>query len=60
MMPEVRPSSGSFGETTGFWSGTDELLGLRAGDDVFSRERDGAWAETRLSGWHEAVRRTIG
>ena len=48
------------GLATGFWSGTDELLGLRAGDDVFSRERDGAWAEAHLSGWHDAVRRTIG
>lgn len=48
------------GLATGFWSGTDELLGLRAGDDVFSRERNGAWAEARLSGWHDAVRRTIG
>ena len=48
------------GLATGFWSGTDELLGLRAGDEVFSRERDGAWAEARLSGWHDAVRRAIG
>ena len=48
------------GLATGFWSGTDELLGLRAGDEVFRRERDGAWAEARLSGWHEAVRKTIG
>ena len=34
--------------------------GLRAGDDVFRRERDGTWAKARLDGWHEAVRKTIG
>lgn len=45
---------------TGFWSGTDELRGLRATDDVFTRSMDVAAAEKLLEGWHVAVRRTIG
>lgn len=48
------------GLVTRFWSGTDELRGLRDGDDVFRREKDSAWADEHLAGWHDAVRRTIG
>ena len=48
------------GLATGFWSGTDELRGLRASDDVFRRQMDEAQAEALLAGWHDAVRRTLG
>lgn len=48
------------GLATRFWSRTDELRGLRDGDDVFRREKDSAWADEHLAGWHDAVRRTIG
>ena len=48
------------GLATGFWSGTDELRGLRASDDVFCRQMDEAQAEALLAGWHDAVRRTLG
>ena len=48
------------GLATGFWSGTDELRGLRASDDVFRRQMDEARAEALLAGWHDAVRRTLG
>lgn len=48
------------GLATRFWSRTDELRGLRDGDDVFRRKKDSAWADEHLAGWHDAVRRTIG
>ena len=48
------------GLATGFWSGTDELRGLHASDDVFRRQMDEAQAEALLAGWHDAVRRTLG
>ena len=47
------------GLATGFWDGTDELRVLRADDDVFRRSMEPARAEALLSGWHDAVRRTI-
>ena len=47
------------GLASGFWSGTDELRGLRATDDVFRRTMDPARADALLSGWHEAVRRVL-
>jgi glycerol kinase len=47
------------GLATGFWSGTDELRGLRSTDDVFTRQMDEARAEELFEGWHEAVRKTI-
>ena len=48
------------GLATGFWSGTDELRGLRAADDVFCRQMDVGRADELLAGWHDAVRRTVG
>ncbi len=47
------------GLATGFWSGTDELRGLRTTDDVFTRKMDVAQADQLLAGWHKAVERTI-
>ncbi len=47
------------GLATGFWDGTDELRSLRADDDVFRRSMETARAEALLTGWHDAVRRTI-
>ncbi len=47
------------GLATGFWSGTDELAGLRADDDVFRRSMDAAHADALLARWHDAVARTI-
>ena len=47
------------GLASGFWSGTDELAGLRETDDVFRRAMDPARADALLSGWHEAVRRVL-
>ncbi len=47
------------GLATGFWSGTDELRGLRTTDDVFTRKMDVAQADRLLAGWHKAVERTI-
>ena len=47
------------GLATGFWSGTDELRGLRTTDDVFTRKMDVAQADELLAGWHKAVERTI-
>ncbi len=47
------------GLAVGFWSGTDELRGLRSTDDVFGRKMDEAQVETYLAGWKDAVRRTL-
>ena len=47
------------GLATGFWSGTNELRGLRASDDVFTPQMDAACKEELLAGWHEAIRRTV-
>ena len=47
------------GLAVGFWSGTDELRGLRAGDDFFRPQMEPAEAEALLSAWHDAVRRTL-
>ena len=47
------------GLATGFWSGTDELRGLRASDDVFTPKMDAEMREELLAGWHEAIRRTV-
>ena len=47
------------GLASGFWSGTDELRGLRETDDVFRRAMEPARADALLVGWHDAVRRVI-
>ena len=47
------------GLASGFWSGTDELRGLRETDDVFRRAMEPARADALLAGWHDAVRRVI-
>ena len=47
------------GLASGFWSGTDELRGLRETDDVFRRAMEPAQADALLAGWHDAVRRII-
>lgn len=47
------------GLAVGFWSGTDELRGLRSTDDVFERKMAPSQVETYLTGWKEAVRRTL-
>lgn len=47
------------GLATGFWSGTDELAGLRADDDIFTPSMDPARATELLAAWHDAVSRTI-
>ena len=47
------------GLATGFWSGTDELRGLRANDDHFSPAMTSERRTELLEGWREAVRRTI-
>ena len=47
------------GLAVGFWSGTDELRGLRAGDDFFRPQMEPAEAEALLAAWHDAVRRTL-
>ncbi len=47
------------GLAVGFWSGTDELRGLRSTDDVFERTMDEGRVEDCLSGWRDAIRRTL-
>ncbi len=47
------------GLATGFWSGTEELAGLRADDDIFTPSMDPARATELLAAWHGAVSRTI-
>ena len=47
------------GLASGFWSGTDELRGLRATDDVFRRTMDPSQVDALLAGWHDAVRRAL-
>ena len=47
------------GLATGFWSGTDELRGLRASDDVFEPQMGSERRAELLGGWHEAIKRTI-
>jgi glycerol kinase len=47
------------GLASDFWSGTDELRGLRATDDVFSPARAEADVERLLAGWKDAIRRAL-
>lgn len=47
------------GLASGFWSGTDELRGLRETDDVFRRTMDPSRVNVLLAGWHDAVRRVL-
>ena len=47
------------GLASGFWSGTDELRGLRETDDVFRRTMDPSRVDVLLAGWHDAVRRVL-
>ena len=47
------------GLASGFWSGTDELRGLRENDDVFRRTMEPAQVDALLAGWHDAVRRVM-
>lgn len=47
------------GLASGFWSGTDELRGLRETDDVFRRAMDPSQVDVLLAGWHDAVRRVL-
>lgn len=47
------------GLAVGFWSGTDELRGLRTTDDVFERKMAPEQVDAYLAGWKEAVRRTL-
>jgi len=48
------------GLTCGFWSGTEELRGLRASDEVFSRTMPDATVNELVDGWHRAVARATG
>ena len=47
------------GLAVGFWSGTDELRGLRSTDDIFGRKMPEEKVQGYLAGWKEAVRRTL-
>ena len=47
------------GLASGFWSGTDELRGLRETDDVFRRTMEPERVDALLAGWHDAVRRVL-
>ncbi len=47
------------GLASGFWSGTDELRGLRDTDDVFRRAMEPERVDALLAGWHDAVRRVL-
>lgn len=47
------------GLATGFWSGIDELRGLRDTDDVFTPQMAPERRAELLAGWHEAIRRTV-
>ena len=47
------------GLTTGFWSGTDELRGLRADDEVFCAQMPPGKAAELLDGWHRAIQRVM-
>ena len=47
------------GLAVGYWSGTDELRGLRTTDDVFERKMPSEKVDGYLAGWAEAVRRTL-
>lgn len=47
------------GLAASFWSGTEELRGLRAADDAFRPQMEPAEADALLAGWHDAVRRTL-
>lgn len=47
------------GLASGFWSGTDELRGLRETDDVFRRAMEPERVDALLAGWHDAVRRVL-
>ena len=47
------------GLSSGFWSGLDELRGLRSADDVFEPDMDPARREQLLAGWRTAVERTL-
>ena len=43
----------------GFWKNTEELVAMRANDDVFMATMDREQAEELLYGWAKAVKRTI-
>ena len=43
----------------GFWKDTEELVAMRANDDVFTATMDREQAEELLYGWAKAVKRTI-
>ena len=47
------------GLSTGFWSGTDELRGLRESDDAFEPDMPAARRDELLAGWRDAVARTM-
>ncbi|EHF01288.1 glycerol kinase [Olsenella sp. oral taxon 809 str. F0356] len=47
------------GLTSGFWSGTDELRGLRGDDDCFEPRMGRPEAERLLAGWARAVGRAM-
>ncbi len=47
------------GLSTGFWSGTDELLRLRATDAVFASHMASSRRHELIDGWHAAVASTI-
>lgn len=47
------------GLTCGFWSNTDELLGLRGGGEHFEPQMKETASRALLAGWHNAVRRTL-
>ena len=48
------------GLAVGYWKDTDALKALRSSDDVFAPKMSRVRAEELLSGWADAVRRTIG
>ncbi len=47
------------GLTTGFWDSTDALLGLRAGDAVYTPDMEDERHAALLDGWRRAVARTF-
>ena len=47
------------GLQSGFWNGKEELVKMRADDDVFAKRMDDAHVERLLAGWKDAVARTM-
>ena len=47
------------GLSSGFWSGTDELVSLRGNDDVFTPKMPEDEVAEHLAGWKEAIARTL-